>query len=138
MKTLYILAGLIFFFTVSCKKEILTTDNLPLNQSVELKKGLVKSNLQEGIRITLDSVINDSRCAMDVVCVWEGNAEAYFTCCMDENEKTGFVLNSNPSFINDTLISGYRIKLLDLKPYPLSDKIIKPDEYTAEISVSKE
>ena len=136
MKNIGLLIVVIALFSSSCKKEVIVNNQLPLNKAVELKKGSVLNNTAEGIRISLDSVVNDSRCALDVVCVWEGNAEAYFTCTYGDDTAM-LILNSNPSFKNDTLVYGYLITLLDLKPYPLSDVIIDPESYTAEISIQK-
>jgi hypothetical protein len=117
----------------ACKKEA-NSELMPINKSFEIKKGILKANAEEGINIKLDSVVTDSRCPSDVECIWAGTAAASFTCKIESARKICFVL-----FINaDTVINGYRIKHLDLKPYPVSTIQTFPDDYTAEILITKE
>ncbi|MCB8998843.1 MAG: hypothetical protein H6540_02075 [Bacteroidales bacterium] len=130
----------IFLFLIvgnSCEKEKSLLP-LPLDESVELKKGNVKLNKEEGIRLIFDSLVEESRCPIGVECVWEGNAAAAFTCYNAQNIKTDFILNTNSSFVTDTLVFGYRIKLLDLKPYPIYNLEINPEDYTAYVEISRE
>jgi hypothetical protein len=68
--------------------------------------------------IRFDSVLGDSRCPIDVVCVWEGNAEIAF-----ELEEPGgmhrFSLNTHAGFARDTVLAGRAIVLIDVLPYPI-------------------
>lgn len=106
--------------------------------------GLINLNLGEtyqasGLTLKFASVISDSRCPSNVICVWGGNAEVLF-----DFEKVGintdFKLDtaSGNNFKNDTLIGGYRIKLLKVLPYPESEGEIEPDDYSIEIEISRE
>lgn len=82
--------------------------------------------------ICLDSILTDSRCPSDVVCVWAGEAIARFKI-----EK----FNSLPVFIDlkegikDTVVNGYMISFIKLFPYPISDHQTKPEEYKARIVI---
>lgn len=88
------------------------------------------------IRFCFDSVY-DSRCPANVECVWAGEAIVKLSLQIGINEKLSFklsTLNHPPTFRNDTTISGYRIKLLKVSPYP-GDNSNEP--YRVELSVSK-
>ncbi len=99
--------------------------------------------LQQGRTVTFDdgqfslsfvSVIEDSRCASDVICVWEG--EAVIKVEIGANQKVirelELTLNEKPS----KLLDRYFIKFAELKPYPQSDKKIAESDYIATILIS--
>lgn len=87
-------------------------------------------------RICLDSVFNDSRCPLDLQCVWEGDAIARFQLTKDQ-KITRFDLHVNPKFKKDTSLYGITVQLLDLSPYPLDSQEIDPSDYIAEIFVGE-
>lgn len=134
MKKLVILEILVILLTVNCQKD---NNYLIQSQTFELKYGETKINTDYGLSISLDSVLNDSRCPSKAVCVWAGNAEVRFVYLKDNNS-VKFVLNTLPTFRTDSLINGYRIKLINLSPYPEIAGSIKQSEYKAEITITKE
>ena len=74
--------------------------------------------------------IEDSRCPLDVVCIWEGQV----TVMIYVNNQTDkipvhFTLGDTISYI-----TPYRITLIDVEPHPISTE--KP-EYIATLSISK-
>jgi hypothetical protein len=46
--------------------------------------------------------------------------------------------SKSPSFAGETEYRGYKVKLVDLSPYPRSDRKIARRDYTATLLVSKE
>ena len=46
--------------------------------------------------------------------------------------------SKSPSFVGETEYHGYKVKLVELGPYPRSDRKIAPRDYTATLLVSKE
>jgi hypothetical protein len=82
--------------------------------------------------LCLDSILTDSRCPSDVVCVWAGEAIARF--------KIG-KYNSIPVYIDlkegvkDTVVVGYKISFIKLLPYPALSHQTKPEEYKARIVI---
>lgn len=125
---------LIAFF---CCKNDFTSDPFFLNKPIELKYGEIKKNADYQISIVLDSVLNDSRCPTGAQCIWAGNAAVRFIYC-SENSKVSFVLNTISSFRTDSLIDGYRIRMIKLSPYPGLGVEIKQSDYKAEIEVKKQ
>jgi hypothetical protein len=123
----------------SCSED--KTDKLPfpLDDVFELKCKEIRNNNETGIHISLDSVLNDSRCPKGVICIWEGNARVRFIYSKNVQD-TRFELNTHGSlsFPSDTVIDGYRIELIDLNPYPEAGKIIPQSEYRAEIKITEE
>jgi hypothetical protein len=101
---------------------------------VVLKKGDVY-NLEHGLLISLDSVLEDSRCPANALCIWAGNAKvrlAFF----DGEFWNRFVLNSD--FQNEIVMYGYRIKLINLSPYPITNVAIQQSDYKVELLIMKE
>jgi len=46
--------------------------------------------------------------------------------------------SKSPSFVGETEYHGYKVKLVELSPYPRSDRKIGRRDYTATLLVSKE
>ena len=94
-----------------------------------------KINSNENIGIKFESVLYDSRCAIDVHCFWEGNAEVEFTF-LKNNVKKSFVLNTG---IEPTSISlfGYEIRLVRLEPPVLSNNPPDHEDYIAYLVITR-
>ena len=93
-------------------------------------------NANENIWITLDSLVQDSRCPINVTCVWAGNAKMALSFGKDNN-KSSFELNSNRQFRNDTTLYGYNIQLIDVKPYPHTDSTYVQKDYSTRLLIKK-
>jgi hypothetical protein len=122
-----------------CIKDKNSGGNLILNDTLIIKKGEVLFNYDKDISISLDSILNDSRCPLTYECIWAGNAELRFIFRVNKNYIV-FKLNTThfSSFITDTLIKCYRITLLGLSPYPRASEIISQEDYRAEILIKRE
>jgi hypothetical protein len=118
---------------LSCSEE---GHDLILNDSISIVYNRLYHNNDYNISILLDSVTQDSRCPTGVECFWEGNAAARFIFAVN-NDSTKFSLNTASSFRRDTTIAGFKIKLLELKPYPQYLHPIKQEDYIAEIRITK-
>ncbi len=67
--------------------------------------------------IRFDSLVADSRCPKDANCIWEGNAEVALTL-LASKKNTSFVLNTNKTMETERSFDQYKVKLIDVKPYP--------------------
>jgi len=80
------------------------------------------------LRMTFASVVEDSRCPSDVVCVWEGNATVEVGIGTGTGPTFPLQLNTSldPRSVewNDVLVT-----LLALTPDPVSDSAITPADY---------
>ena len=114
-------------------------DSVRLGREFKLKAGRQVTVKGTKLRIRFVAVENDSRCPSDVTCVWAGNAAVQLQLGTGRGSKT-VTLNTSksPSFAGETEYRGYKVKLVDLSPYPRSDRKIVRRDYTATLLVSKE
>lgn len=110
--------------------------DLTLNDTIELIYGKIYTNYENKISIKLDSVPEDSRCPYGVECIWAGNAVVKFNF-MVNNKSTQFNLKTSGGFVNDSIISGYKIQLINLKPYPVYPNPIHQTDYIAKIKITE-
>lgn len=89
-------------------------------------------NTDENISITFDSLLEDSRCPIGVVCFWEGNAKVGFIF-----NSQNFELNTHLSFKNDTTLLRYHISLIGVHPYPHIDSTYTAEDYSTDIYIQK-
>jgi len=85
------------------------------------------------ISITLNTITQDSRCAIDVVCIWAGVVEADATlksATRSENRK----ISSGEAPYN---FDGHTISITSVLPTPVSTKRILPSEYRITFHVEK-
>ncbi|MBI1768139.1 MAG: hypothetical protein HY015_03210 [Bacteroidetes bacterium] len=109
----------------------------PVNKvDTGLRIGGPKYEINPFLHVAFDSVLNDSRCPENADCIWVGNAALRFIFTNKE-ESIKFVLNTDlPP--RDTVIEGYRVKLLKLTPPLRVNVFLKQSDYRAEISAEKE
>lgn len=129
----------IFLFFQCDKEDNNQISNLIIGDSIEISNSETIYNYEHEISIKFDSVLNDSRCPTSVICFWEGNAAVRYNFTKD-NSSISFILNTNarPDFKSDTIISGYKIELINLYPYPEEPGIIPQNEYFTKILILKE
>lgn len=94
-------------------------------------------NEYENITLRFSSLISDGRCPIDLRCFWAGNAEVKFVFAADGMESK-FSLNTYSGFTRDTTLSDYRIGLINLTPYPHSERTYLPQQYLAYVVVSRD
>ncbi len=102
---------------------------LSINHSAEIKS--------EDITVTFFNVTSDSRCPSDVTCIWQGQAGIEFGVQKGGVESTVSLSIGGDSIPEESIFDAYLIQLVDLSPYPISTKIIQPEDYTATIKITK-
>ena len=114
-------------------------DVVRLGREFKLKAGQQVTVKRTKLRIRFIAVENDSRCPADVTCVWAGNAAVQLQLGTGRSSKT-VTLNTSKSqsFVGETEYRGYKVKLVDLSPYPRSNRKIARRDYTATLLVSEE
>jgi hypothetical protein len=90
-------------------------------------------------QVKFKGVPQDSRCPTNVNCVWEGNAEVSLEWMVDKCP-TSITLNTHATSGTgaESKVGGFRVKLIQLEPYPHSEKKISPSDYTATLVITKE
>ncbi len=134
MKSVIVLIFISIVSISGCRNEM---NQVFIDKTFELNYKEIKYFPDHTTSITLDSILNDSRCPNGVECVWAGNAEVRLIYSAGDQNST-FILNTMSTFRTDTLMHGYRIKLVRLNPYPQAGSPIKQSDYRAEINITKE
>jgi hypothetical protein len=91
----------------------------------------------EELRVTFTRVLEDSRCPVDVVCVWAGNAKVELELLIVGGVRSTAVLNSTVE-PREVGFAGYLLRYLDLKPYPKSTGPLDPRAYHLTLIISRE
>jgi hypothetical protein len=107
-----------------------------INDTVNIYLGDTLSNADQNIWITFDSLLQDSRCPVNVNCIWQGNAEVSIR--FSNNRYIQQVrLNTFPDFQRQKAVFGYTISLIDVLPYPHTDSLYVEDDYSVKLTVKK-
>ena len=107
----------------------------------EIKAGRVVTLDGGSLRVRFVRVASDSRCPVDVTCVWAGNAEVLFEVGGSRwrGRKTlRLNTSASPERPGEGRYGRYTLKLVGLVPQPHSKRRIAPGRYTATLLVSKE
>jgi hypothetical protein len=91
----------------------------------------------EDLTITFVSVVEDSRCPIDVRCTWEGNTRIVITLSKNKNKSASIELNTSRLFAREGRYLDYRIGLVKLDPDRTSTREIAEHEYRASLILSK-
>ncbi len=143
MKKPIILFAILFITIISgCKDNAdLTSPKVPaVVISSVIDSVLVRINygewasIENNITIKFDGV-NDSRCPMDVTCVWAGDGGVSLTLSKEGEQIHSFLHTT--LFQREINYNGYRIILKSLNPYPKSSSPTKLDEYYIELIIKR-
>lgn len=128
-------------FTFACKNEDNTVEPMSLqavakSQSITFRVGQTVK-LEDGVKVTLLGITEDSRCPKNTTCFWAGRVVAEFQV-QGRDDTVVESLTDNPA--NDPSLStsfkafGHVFTLVDVMPYPDGTPIDQRD-YTVEIMV---
>lgn len=75
-----------------------------------------------------DNLKNDSRCPVNVNCIWEGDATVVFNIsCVDKVSL--LELHQYANYGNSALLNGVTVKLIDILPYKIDPDTLSWNEY---------
>lgn len=104
-------------------------------QEVQLTVG--QSRRVGGLTVRFDEVSADSRCPLDVQCVWEGDAAVLLTVTAPARSGT-LELHTAGRFPREGMYEGYRVRLVSLEPQPRASEPVRPDLYRATLLITGE
>jgi hypothetical protein len=128
----YLISISTLLFFAACKK-----DSLPLNENY-IPVNKCQSYYNDSITCCLDSVVQDSRCPLNAVCIWQGIAVARFKV-NTSNEAHSITLATwkFQSYIKDTTVAGFKIELVNINSQNEATKPFGYNDYVAEVKITK-
>jgi hypothetical protein len=131
-----LLAAAIFVAaSAACSDTPAGPDRVPVGQPFELRVG--SSSLVEGLTVRFDAVPSDSRCPLDSMCVWAGEAVVSLTLSRSDASVERQLKSAGAG--SETTYAGLRVKLVRVDPYPrASDGRILQHQYVAALTVTRE
>jgi hypothetical protein len=144
-RALLVAAGLVVLF-VTTGGDVVTRSaaaRQPARLGREFRIGVGRAATfgREDLRVRLVSVESDSRCPVNVACVWAGNAEVLVEVGA-KNGRGGRTLRLNTSASPERPAEGrfgrYTVRLVGLTPQPATTRKIRAREYTAALLVTKD
>ena len=88
--------------------------SVPLDHDFELTPG--QSTRVETLTVRMERVANDSRCPIEVQCVWEGDATVVVALRSPPSAATVGELHTSHRFAQAAAYDGYVVRLIDLQP----------------------
>jgi hypothetical protein len=91
----------------------------------------------ERVTVRFDGVTADSRCPIDVVCIWAGDATAVVRLEKPERKPGTFELHTMPRFGSDATYEGLVVHLEAVNPRPRLGAQIAPEDYRVTLVVRR-
>lgn len=118
---------------VSPDKPAVVVNKIIDSATVQINYGQ-EASIENNIKIKFDSV-NESRCPMDVTCVWAGDGGVGLILSNGNDQQHTFLHTA--LFPREINYDGYRIILKSLNPYPVSTQQIKKEDYNIDLIVKR-
>jgi hypothetical protein len=108
-----------------------------LGREFELKVGQTARLATVAVRLTLRAIPEDSRCPIDAVCIWQGNARAVLDAQVGEDGPSSeLALNTGLSPTKGEVF-GLVVRLLGVSPPPRAEVRIQPEQYSVRLLVTR-
>ena len=108
---------------------------IELNRQFELKFGETAVIKSEHLAIRFSELVQDSRCPKSVTCIAAGNATIELELGNSKGKASPVKLGTDQDS-NETTYQQYKVKLIEINPYPSSPGRIEPQLYSAILLVS--
>jgi len=89
-----------------------------------------------GLRVTFAGVSADSRCPVDVTCVWKGDAVVVVSLRPASTGAAQHDLHTASRYASEAQEGDYRVRLVDLAPVPRQGGPPRPGDYRATFVVT--
>ncbi len=122
--------GLLDLFNPKPKNEL----QVQLNQTFNLKVGQKATVIDAGITVLFVDILEDSRCPVDVVCVWQGNAKVALDVRESGKGAQRIELNST-SDPREVFFGDFRVDFVDIQPAKRSNQNVTKGDYILSLVV---
>lgn len=106
------------------------------DEEFDLRAGATANVGGNALTVAFRRVAGDSRCPMDAVCVWMGDATVQLDVTVGRMAWTPRELHTHLE-PKRTTFREFAIELVSLTPYPQSDRTIRPEDYVARLRVTR-
>ena len=120
MRRLLPLLFLLTGCTTGIQRDVDPIPSVALGQQFLLGQDVPVSLADTGYLLRFEKVLEDSRCALGVSCIWEGNARVVLQFIADRDEFT-LELNTSARFATSATRGPFRVELRQLDPTPRAD-----------------
>ncbi len=107
-----------------------------LDEEFELAVHQTAQITAEHISVTFQQVLEDSRCPIDVTCIWAGLAEVSLRVAVSGHERE-LSLSTSPTD-NSAVFENYTFWLIGVRPVPRANQDIDSSAYFVTVMVSRE
>lgn len=107
-----------------------------VDRDFELRAGQTARVEGTAVTVSFVNVTEDSRCPVDVQCVWAGNGAVSLVLTDDAGSRSSAILHTT-LFPRSVRVSGYEIVLTGLKPDPRPGAPIPLANYVAALRVTR-
>jgi len=123
-------------FSLQKYSDALPNDIAELNLPFKLVMGQNAKISNTDLQIQFSDVTEDSRCPTPLNCIWSGQITIEIDITRPEKNLQKITLTSPNSYpvIHD--LSEYKLELLAVQPYPISDKSINKQDYLIILRIS--
>jgi hypothetical protein len=128
----YFISLIVLFILASCTKQSTQAGEnyISVNQCQSYYNG--------SVTCCLDSVIQDSRCPLNATCIWAGIGVVRFKVNVSTAAHTITLATFKfPPYPPDTIVSGFKIELVNLSAQKEMEKPFGYNDYIAEVKVTK-
>ena len=121
----------------ACDEKSPLAPSVPLNQQFTLAHNETAAVDGTNVSVQFVDVTGDSRCPADAVCIQGGDAIVHVRA-FDSSDASRLELHTGDSSRASGVHKQLRISLVQLQPYPFSNRTIAPDEYRATLTVTRQ
>lgn len=89
------------------------------------------------LRMTFEQVVEDSRCPVDVTCIWAGDAVIRVRVDAGPNRTSILQVHTNPPNDDDLRVGEYRVRLVSLSPRPIGAEGPGPGNTVATLVIER-
>lgn len=104
------------------------------DDTIDLRYNDCLNDYSKQTTLCFDSVLTDSRCPENVICIWGGEAIARFRIVNDSNAPLFIDLHTGTF---DTIVNDYKISFIDLFPYPNTEIQRNINDYKAKLIIKR-
>jgi len=95
------------------------------------------ATIDSEIKLTFLGINEDSRCPLDVNCVWEGSLKAEVNLMNGQKNLGNHIIPLTITDMDAQIFDGYFFRIDEVEPYPISSTPINQSEYSVFFLVSK-